>query len=407
MAAPLDESTSDPLLLPEGARLLHIGPHKTGTTAVQQAFDRARPELKRFGVHYAGRTTQTYDAAVDLLGNPGRLGVPRRRGAWDELVDEVRAAADQRVVISSETFSGAKDDTIARLRDDLGDRLHVVRAVRRLDKLLPSQWQQTVVNGSRTPYVRWLRDVLSGEGHRFWRRQSYRALTERWARVVGPENVTVIVVDDNDHRHILDVFERLTGLPSETLELSPTVDNRSLTANEAAVARNFNVALKRNRWSARTQFRLMRLGALRGFKGRPTDPDDVRLAIPTEFAAAVAEVSNREVDALASLGVRVVGDLESLRLDAGAMRTVPAATFTESGLTLAPEAVADAVVALVERALATGKEPLVAKVGDPEQTHLASIRGSDLPPALVSTWDLNREVARRGLSRVGGKEDDR
>ena len=45
---------TDPLLLPEGCRLIHIGPHKTGTTALQWAMHVARDSLHEQGVHYAG-----------------------------------------------------------------------------------------------------------------------------------------------------------------------------------------------------------------------------------------------------------------------------------------------------------------------------------------------------------------
>lgn len=42
------------LLLPPGTRLLHIGPHKTGTTALQVALSKARANLESQGVRYLG-----------------------------------------------------------------------------------------------------------------------------------------------------------------------------------------------------------------------------------------------------------------------------------------------------------------------------------------------------------------
>ena len=52
------------ILLPEGSRLLHIGPHKTGTTTVQAAFHQNREELRQQGIHYAGSGSQPMSAAM-------------------------------------------------------------------------------------------------------------------------------------------------------------------------------------------------------------------------------------------------------------------------------------------------------------------------------------------------------
>jgi len=47
-----EAANRDELLLPEGSRLLHIGPPKTGTSAIQSAARVALPELYEYGVHY-------------------------------------------------------------------------------------------------------------------------------------------------------------------------------------------------------------------------------------------------------------------------------------------------------------------------------------------------------------------
>jgi hypothetical protein len=45
--------------LPDGALLLHIGPHKTGTTAIQAALANGRPQLLRHGVVTRGASAST------------------------------------------------------------------------------------------------------------------------------------------------------------------------------------------------------------------------------------------------------------------------------------------------------------------------------------------------------------
>lgn len=39
---------------PDGSVILHIGPHKTGTTTLQAAFHQNREPLEAQGVHYVG-----------------------------------------------------------------------------------------------------------------------------------------------------------------------------------------------------------------------------------------------------------------------------------------------------------------------------------------------------------------
>ncbi|MGN6574272.1 MAG: hypothetical protein ACTHKG_01160, partial [Nocardioides sp.] len=46
---------TDPIALPQGSKLLHIGPHQTGSTAIQDAMDQAREEMRQQGVLYLSR----------------------------------------------------------------------------------------------------------------------------------------------------------------------------------------------------------------------------------------------------------------------------------------------------------------------------------------------------------------
>ena len=50
--------------LPPDAVLLHVGVHKTGTTAIQAALADARPELRRAGVLYPGKRKAQHRSAM-------------------------------------------------------------------------------------------------------------------------------------------------------------------------------------------------------------------------------------------------------------------------------------------------------------------------------------------------------
>jgi hypothetical protein len=273
------------VLLEPGTRLLHIGPHKTGTTAIQGALHLARERLAAEGVVYPGQGRQPLWPILAVTGQPALLGGPRPEiSYWDSLVRDVRAAGDQRVVLSSEFFAEADDATARRVIADLGGaRVHVVVTLRSLTRILPSQWQQYLQNGFHFRYLEWLEGILSEPPRTptpgFWRRHRHDALVTRWAAENGPENLTVIVLDESDRLMLLRVFESMLGLPPGFLVPEERAVNRSLTAAEAELVRLLNSEFSRRGWPHRDYARFMRYGAVEHMKdARRPSPDEPKIA---------------------------------------------------------------------------------------------------------------------------------
>jgi hypothetical protein len=338
----------EPIALPAGVRLVHIGPHKTGTTALQRAMHRSREALHEQGVHYAYPTVQAYKPAIGLTGLRGRRGGPVAGPEdWNVLVEEVRAAGEMRVVVSSESLANADTEHIVQLRDDLGaDRVHVVRMVRRYDKLVPSQWQQQLLNGRRISLDGFCTRLLDPDSS-FWLRHGFATLTRRWAEVVGPDNLTVVVVDEDDPRWLLHVFERMLSLRDGTLPLPPGRPNRSLSLAEAETLRKVNVAIAKAGWSDRVIHHYVREGVSAGFKRIPSDARAGRPRLSRDLHERLAAATSRDVDDLLALGVHVVGDVGRLAIppwqgDDGQGSNGP--------VTLAPASVASAVLGVVRMA---------------------------------------------------------
>jgi hypothetical protein len=309
----------DDLTLAAGARLLHIGPHKTGTTAIQGAFHLARGRLAAHGAVYAGADRQPMRATLAVTGRPAMLGESRPDMAyWDKLVRDVREAGDQRVVISSEFFADGDDATARRVVADLGGpRVHVVVTLRPLARVMPSQWQQYLQNGLRTPYLEWLDGMLRQVPYdqptpTFWQRHRHDKLVARWAAAAGAQNVTVIVVDGSDRLALLRTFESLLGLPGGFLVPEDDVVNRSLTLAEAEFVRQLNEEFKRREWPGASYAKFMRYGAVRQMKGRRPLPGEPEIVTPAWALERVAEISAEMTRNIAGLGVRVVGDLAAL-----------------------------------------------------------------------------------------------
>ncbi len=154
---------TDDLLLPPGTRLVHIGPQKTGTTALQGALMLARPQLARHGVVYPGRWRQHALAARAMTGAPGPRG--HSRGSmreWRSLVREVTAAGDDRVIVSAEAFSMADLSTATTVVERLGgDRVHVLVTFDRSPRSCRRPGSSTCGPDLSVSYRRWLRGMLS------------------------------------------------------------------------------------------------------------------------------------------------------------------------------------------------------------------------------------------------------
>ncbi|KQV99131.1 hypothetical protein [Streptomyces sp. Root369] len=307
--------------LPAGTRLLHIGPHKTGTTAIQGALFAAKDLLPEHGVVFPAHSRHPMEAALAACARPAMIGdtAPTEKH-WTRLLEQVQATGGKTSVISSEFFADAEgDDTIARIVEQLGgERVHVLVTLRPLAKILPSQWQQYVQNGLRMGYDNWLTHMLRKAPYEqpnpsFWRRHRHDRLVERWARAVGAERITVVVVDDRDREGLMRTFEQLLGLPENLLQPVPDATNRSLTLAETEMLRNLNKEFRGNGLPDELYSKLVRNGAVMHMKNACSpSPEDVKILTPEWAVEAAAEIGAEMVRRIADLGVRVIGDPELL-----------------------------------------------------------------------------------------------
>jgi hypothetical protein len=406
-------TADDEITLPERSRLVHIGPHKTGTTAIQAALWNARSELPSQGVRLVGRTRNPSNAVRSVTGqsSPYAVGKPPPIGHWNELVRQIRRAREPRVIVSSEFFAWAKPDAIARIAGDLDPaRIRVVVTLRPLARILPSMWQQNVQAGALVPFEDWLADVLNGPtepaSSSFWMLERHDALIARWADVVGWDRVSAVVVDEGDHEWQLRVFERFLGLTPRTLALDPVLVNRSLTLPEAEAVRAFNHAFAAERLPRAVHARTMRFGAAQVMKTRQPAADEPRVALPAWALERAAEIQREIVDAIATSGARVVGDLG--RLTDGRPEAAP----EQAGhVTIAPDVAASmAIGVLLASGGARRRGMGIGRLQFAEPIELARVSTLQLAAVLVGrtinaigdAWDrIRRGLARRWSAATG------
>lgn len=307
-----------PSPIPEGRILLHVGMHKTGTTAIQEILRALRPALAEQGVAYPTDEPAHHVHARALLGlRFGWRGKPTDPAVWDELVRIVQASTASRIVLSSERFSAADVTKCRQIADDLSaERLHVLIGARNFAPTAVSFWQQSLKRGQVATLDEWLQQkfVRSEQNPtpRFWRLHDPSVVAQRWADVLGPDRVTVVVVDESDRALLPATFEQLLALsPGVLTGAAQPASNRSMTAPEAELARRTNDALRQYlKWPEYEAFVRNNLALM--VERRPPLPDEPRIPIPDWVAEQSATEGARVAAALQSAGVNVVGDLAQL-----------------------------------------------------------------------------------------------
>ena len=321
--------SADPMTLPVGSRLLHIGPHKTGTTALQNTLIWEREKLPAQGLEYlvAGERRNANFAARAIRQRPTQKlespdSVPMH--LWTNLVAQAEATNASRVLISGEGFSDCSADEIRRIAADLDPkRLHVAVTLRPLAKILTSQWQQYIQNNmKRASLDRFLHETLDPDPQStesgFWRRHRHDQLVARWAAPIGESNLTVVVVDDREPGLIMRAFERLTGLREGTLTPNRNPINRSLTLAETEVIRAYYTLMESHGYNPRVYRKGVSIRpALYLKEQRNPGPEEEKIQLPAWAVERTRDISRQIVDGLRASGVRVIGDLENLAQASG------------------------------------------------------------------------------------------
>jgi hypothetical protein len=401
----------------EGDVLLHIGVHKTATTAIQSALTSLRPELAAHGVTLPLSMGAQLRAARAVVDSPIGFGADRDAtdlGTWHDLLRKLKQgrvdAPRNRQVVSAEDFCMAtaeQVDHIVGSMEQASCQVHVVVTLRPLGSLFPSAWQQSLKSGQKSTYEEWLARTLD-PGPRtsphFARRYRHGELVQRWVDRVGPERVTVVVLDPRDRDLVFRTFGDMLALPAGLLsEEHVTRENRSLTRHEAEFFRRVNLTLRDVGLPWAHYSRLIRFGAApRTIRAQPLEQPDSKVWTP-QWALDVAQLWGQEtVQGIRAAGAQVVGDLDSLarQTQAGPPPTSPVETI---GIDVAVQALLGAVAGSVEGRSWFSAEPSP----DGSRVQQAGVELSPtIPPSTpvgaLTTKQLTRVVAsrvRRGLRR--------
>jgi len=308
--------------LADGTRLIHVGPPKTATTSIQASFHASRAALAEHSVVYAGKTRHSRSAATAIA--MAKLSVeftPKALEQWKVLAREMRESEARITVLSSEGLSYADTARGTSIVESVGGKGHVVVTMRAPARMAPSVWQQRVRRGSAQPLDDWLRQVFARDAdgtlsdQHYWRRFGLDELIATWSAVVGPENVTVVIVDPRDHAMAYHAFEGLLGVPRGTLEQVEAMANESFPYAELETIRTFNEAFYAAGGTRKLWLRAIRNRGFVEFKFGEEKLQGAKVEAPRWVAEAGNEVARSWLPVLEKHPGRVIGDPANLFVD--------------------------------------------------------------------------------------------
>lgn len=297
--------------------IIHPGFPKSGTTALQASLMQAQADLVSQGLHFNPPWNNAHHRAAwavsdYVFGWETNGGEKTPIEVWDKLVGEVKAAS-QAALISSEFLIHTDEQTVQRIRKDLGDAEYkIVFTIRAFAKVLPSRYQQSLKKGRTWTYEDWLRKVFSSDIKKLGL-TDYAGTIKIWAKVFGAENVSVLIADESNPENLYRGFESAIGIGAGTLKPAKVKRlNRSLTASEVEILRQVNLR-KPKKWKWRQYNAFVRGKFARHLSDHPTKfPDDPKLQLPDWAFEALEPYAKDQIDKLNKLGVSILGDVNVL-----------------------------------------------------------------------------------------------
>jgi hypothetical protein len=299
---------------------LHIGAPKTGTTYLQDRLALNARSLSAHGVHFPTTSPLVspglahFRGALDLLGQDWGGAPGHADGSWEALVRRVRRRSGT-VVISHEILAPATPAQVARaMRDLAGSEIHVVYTARDLGRQVPAAWQESVKQGRRWSYKRFLDRFEKGRTW-FYRAFDVPRVLGTWGAGLPPEHVHVVTVppsgaSDQTADPLWGRMCSVLGIDPAWAPLDSDRSNRSLGIAETQVIRQLNRRMDRQARRESSYDELIRDMLAQGELVRRRS---AAVTLPPERHAWAEEQAERWIEWIVGSGVDVVGDVEELR----------------------------------------------------------------------------------------------
>jgi hypothetical protein len=282
---------------------IHIGLHKTGTTAIQKFLRINRPALLSAGYLYPGRPWSHAHHAIGWMCNGAQLIRRNVVQKSEELCDEINNSRCTNVIISTEALSAGKTIIAPVLEDYLQQKLRdpwtakIIVYLRRQDRWLESRYMENIRRGLKVD----LNNFGEYSFQEFFHRHKefyeidYVTKLKPWSEVFGKENIIVRVYEKGQwNGSIVEDFLHAAGIHNQKNFAAPPKEfvNRGLSEQAIELLRIYNKYIKN---SGRGREFLIR-NILSRFFAKPPHSAYTYLSPRERYALLIEyEESNRQV----------------------------------------------------------------------------------------------------------------
>lgn len=223
---------------------LHIGTHKTGTTAIQHTLRDNQDLLGSNGYHFIARSL-LYQPVQKLQGfAPDRI--EREKRNYHELIENSKCG---NLIFSYENFSGdlfnAYSDAplwAQTLSSIFGNHsVKIIIYLRRQDQFIESAYVQSIKQGCGWTFANFC-DIVDIHGFNW-----YNHLTH-YAQYFGNDSIIVRPYESVQlqNGNVVPDFLQILGIPSDAIPVTSHRENRSYSRSALELARIYNSAVNRD-----------------------------------------------------------------------------------------------------------------------------------------------------------------
>lgn len=209
---------------------LHIGTHKTGSTAIQNYLFKIRKTLEEAAFCYPEIGLQ--DTGHHKIAWAAATG---KNQDLRQYIDGINAQCEQtgieRVILSSEEFEFIRDPQV--LLEILPPNTRIILYLRRPDSYLESEYNQ---------HVRMYKLRFDGDIFRFYLRRNflgrcmYADLSQRWAHSLGHKNLTIISYDKaRETNSLFLTLHKAIGIPYDARFQQLSISEQNLGMSAPAI----------------------------------------------------------------------------------------------------------------------------------------------------------------------------